>query len=77
MDNSDGLEYRATPNYKIKEHENNFLQLITIECFILRKDLKLKQQAEICCRQSEIADNDRQFIKPMADYIMKITKNLH
>lgn len=48
-----------------------------ISSTISRKDLKIKKQAEICRQQSEIADNDRQFIKPMADYIMKITKNLH
>lgn len=48
-----------------------------ISSTISRKDLKVKKQAEICRQQSEIADNDRQFIKPMADYIMKITKNLH
>lgn len=48
-----------------------------ISSTISRKDLKIKKQAEICRQQSEIADNDRQFLKPMADYIMKITKNLH
>ena len=48
-----------------------------ISSTISRKDLKVKKQAEICRQQSEIADNDRQFIKPMDDYIMKITKNLH
>mgnify|MGYP000814036262 FL=1 len=48
------------------------MSIDVIECIVNRKDLTMKQQAEICRQQSEIADNDRLFIKPMADFIAYI-----
>lgn len=55
------------------------MQIKKIEIKIDRKSLRMKGTPEIISQQSSDADNDsvRVFLRPMADYITKITNNLH
>lgn len=55
------------------------MQIKKIKIEIDRKSLMIKGTPEIINQQSRNADNDsvRDFLRPMADYIMKITNKLH
>lgn len=55
------------------------MQIKEFQIIIDRKSLMIKGTPEIINQQSRNADNDsvRDFLRPMADYVMKIIKNLH